>query len=99
MRKARDDRMASTAERYRSFARDTEGRSDQYVELASAVAGDDEILAFLAALPSPKRQPGLLFTVAADLLGRPADIGSLRGLLDERRRELAQALLRSPADG
>lgn len=86
--------MASTAERYRGFARDAEGRSPQYVELASAVAEDDEILGLLSALPSVKRQPNLLFASARYLLdGEPATIDSLRGLLAERRRELVQVIL------
>lgn len=85
--------MASTAKRYRGFAREAEGRSPQYVELATAVAEDDEILGFLSALPSLKRQPNLLFAAARYLLDEPADIGSLRGLLADRRRELVQVIL------
>lgn len=97
MAKSRDERIASTAERYRDFVREARGRSPRYAELAAAVAADDEILAFLAALPKAKREPALVFAAVDSLLGGQADIGSLRGLLAQRRRELAQSILRWPA--
>lgn len=92
-RKSRDDRVVSTAERYREFVLEAQHRSPPYAELASEVAEDDELLGFLAALPTVKRQPNLVFAAACYLLGEPADIGSLRGLLAKRRRELAQTIL------
>lgn len=93
MARSREDRIARAAERYRDFAREAKGRSPRYVELANAVAADNDILAFLAALPTVKRQPNLLFASACYLLGEYADIGSLHGLLAGRRRELAQTIL------
>jgi hypothetical protein len=84
------DPLTGTAENYRRFARlEAQGRSPRYEALAIAVAGDEPILAFLASLPSGKRQPNLLFAAARYLLGAPADIGSLRMLVAERRTELA----------
>lgn len=85
--------MASTAQRYRGFAREAAGRSPQYVELANAVAEDNEVLGFLSALPSVKRQPNLLFAAACYLLREPPTIGSLHDLLGQRRRELVQVIL------
>jgi hypothetical protein len=83
------DPLVGTAENYRRFARlEAHGRSPGYEALAMAVAGDEPILAFLASLPSGKRQPNLLFAAARYLLGAPADIGSLRMLVADRRTEL-----------
>jgi hypothetical protein len=45
------DLTASTAENYQAFARDASGRSPGYEHLATEVAGDPGILAFLARLP------------------------------------------------
>jgi hypothetical protein len=93
MAKSGKDRVA-TAENYRAFAREARGRSPQYEELATAIAADKTVLAFLTSLPKVKRQPNLLFAAACYLLGDYADIGSLRGLLATRRRELAATMLR-----
>jgi hypothetical protein len=65
---------AGTAERYRAFADEAHGRSPQYEELTTGVAGDPLILGFLDALPAAKRQPNLLFAAAYYLLGAPADL-------------------------
>lgn len=78
------DPRVSTAANYRAFANlEAHGRSPRYEALAAAVADDETVLAFLASLPQAKRQPNLLFAVARYLLGRPADIGSLRKLVTE----------------
>jgi len=73
---------ASTAQIYRGFARqEARGRSPAYEALADGVASDRGILRFLDALPPEKRQPNLLFAAARYLLGAPADLDSLRGLV------------------
>jgi hypothetical protein len=84
---------AGTAERYRAFADEARGRSPQYEELTTGVAGDPLILGFLDALPAAKRQPNLLFAAACYLLGAPADLRSLRGLVSDRGGELAATML------
>ena len=84
---------AGTAERYRAFAAEARGRSPQYEELTIAVAGDPLILGFLDALPGAKRQPNLLFAAACYLLGGPADLRALRGLINDRGGELARTML------
>jgi hypothetical protein len=84
---------AGTAERYRAFAAEARGRSPQYEELTIAVAGDPLILGFLDALPGAKRQPNLLFAAACYLLGGPADLRALRGLINDRGDELARTML------
>jgi hypothetical protein len=87
------DLAASTAERYLAFAAEARGRSPQYEELTIAVAGDPLILGFLDALPTAKRQPNLLLAAAYYLLGAPADLRALRGLVSARGGELARTML------
>ena len=87
------DLGAGTAENYRAFAEEARGRSARYVELATAVADDPLVLAFLDTLPAAKRQPNLLFAAAYYLLGEPADLAALRMLIGGRRAELARTML------
>ncbi len=87
------DLRASTAENYRAFAAEARGRSALYAELATAVAGDRLVLAFLGTLPVQKRQPNLLFAAACYLLGEHADLAALRRLVSGRRDELARTML------
>jgi len=86
------DQKVDTAERYRRFAREVLGRSPTYAVLAEAVADNEQVLAFLDALPLAKRQPNLLFAAARYLLGAPADIDALRGLVRDRANELAAVM-------
>jgi hypothetical protein len=85
--------VADTAERYREFAREAHGRSAAYEALAEAVAGDGAVLGFLGTLPEAKRQPNLLFAAARYLLGEPADIQALRGLVGRDAARLAEVML------
>jgi hypothetical protein len=87
------DPAASTAADYRLWAREAHGLSPAYESLAEAVAGDQALLEFLGTLPSPKRQPNLLFAAARYLLGSPAVIGALRQLVRDRREELVQVMM------
>lgn len=87
------DLQATTAENYRAFAAEARGRSPYYEQLATAVAGDPIVLAFLDTLPTAKRQPNLLFAAACYLLGEPADLAALRMLAGDRRDELASTML------
>lgn len=82
----------SIAENYRRFAREVGARSPPYAVLAEAVAADETLLAFLAALPSAKRQPNLLFAAARFWLDVPADIGTLRDLVREHPNALAAVI-------
>ncbi len=62
-----------TAAWYRWFAEhEARGSSPCYERLASAIADDDECLAWLARLPAAKRQPNLLFA-STRFLGGPTD--------------------------
>jgi len=87
------DSRHSTAENYRVWGREAHGRSPAYESLAVAVADDDLVLGFLAALPPPKRQPNLLFAAARYLLGVPPGIGTLRTLIRRDEAGLAQVML------
>jgi hypothetical protein len=87
------DLSLSIGENYLAFSRqEARGRSRAYEILAAEVTGDPAVLAFLAALPPAKRQPNLLFAAARYLLGRPADIASLRALVAGRGPELAAVI-------
>src|SRR4051794_19151572 len=76
---ALDEELADLAEHYRSFARvEAAPVSPRYAELAAAVAEDAEVLAFLRALPRPKRQANLLLGALTHLHGgAPADAAQL----------------------
>jgi hypothetical protein len=87
------DYAASTAENYRDFASETRGRSPRYEKLATEVADDRLILAFLEELPRAKRQPNLFFAAAYYLLDTPADLAALRMLVTDRRDELTATML------
>ncbi len=86
------DMRITTAENYQRFAWEVAGRSPAYGALAEAVATDVDVLAFLRGLPAAKRQPNLLFAAARYLLGVPADIDTLRGLVRDRAGELATVM-------
>jgi hypothetical protein len=86
------DARVDTPENYRRFGKEVAGRSRAYGVLAEAVAADEEVLAFLHAMPAAKRQPNLLFAAAHYLLDAPADIHSLRGVIRERASELAATM-------
>jgi hypothetical protein len=83
------DSQVDAAENYRRFSTEAGARSPAYAALAEAVAAEEDILGFLVRLPAEKRQPNLLFAAARYLLGVPADIHALRGLVRDRADELA----------
>ena len=84
------DLSRSIRENYLAFSQqEARGRSRPYEILAAEVADDPFVLAFLASLPPAKRQPNLVFAAARYLLGRPADIASLRAVVADRGAELA----------
>src|SRR5439155_14787407 len=82
------------ARTYRRFA-DVEcrGYSDAYFHLALAVAGDDEVMAFLAGLPVV--QPNLIFAAIQLLTGphaMPATAPELRAFLGKRGDEVGRVM-------
>jgi hypothetical protein len=70
--RALDDELTDLADHYRWFATvEAAAVSPLYAELAAAVAEDADVLAFLRALPRPKRQANLLLGALAFLHGGP----------------------------
>ena len=77
-----DERGVDLAARYVRFAEEeARGRSPLYEAFALGVAGDEEVLGFLATLPTAKQQPNLLFGAVRYLFGAPADWLQFRHLL------------------
>lgn len=90
----RGEAEQETAAVYREFAaQEAAGRSDLYVRLGSGVAGDPEVLKFLAGLPAEKRQPQLLLAAVRYLAGVPAGYDGLRAVVLDRGAELAPVML------
>src|SRR3954447_14598932 len=90
---ANDDRDR-IATGYRRFAEvEAAEPSPLYARLALAVAGDREVLAFLAALPTGKRQPNLLFAAVRFLSGLPAGPEDLRRVVLEDGDRLRATML------
>lgn len=67
---------------YRWFAsEEATGSSPVYAELATAVAGDQQLLRLLDELPRLKRQPNLLFAAARFALGPVGDVAGFAELI------------------
>jgi len=64
---------------YHRFAEEeARGRSPLYESLARGVAEDADLLQLLAGMPSPKRQPNLLFAAVRHIAGVPRDWTAFR---------------------
>lgn len=88
------DETETTAENYRRFAHlEASGRSATYERLATAVAEDRDVLAFLNRLPVGKRQPNLLFAAARHVMDEVPGIEDLRALVASRADVLATVML------
>jgi hypothetical protein len=92
-----DQERHRLATRYRRFAEEeARGRSPRYESFARGVAGDAEVLDFLASLPDEKRQPNLLLAAVRHLHGVAADWPRFRAaLLDDCDAVRAVMLARS----
>ncbi len=55
---------AGTVEQYREFGREARDESACFAEWSAGVAGDEQVLAWLAGLPPLKQQPNLVFAAA-----------------------------------
>lgn len=89
------DDLGDTIGFYRDFAdRQAKGESATFVEWADGVAGDEEILALLATLPEPRRQPNLLFAAARwHGAAAPAPFAELRRVVTSRWEEVRATML------
>jgi hypothetical protein len=72
-----DAELDRIAEGYRAFSEGEANESPEYSALAAAVAGDRDVLAFLAGLPGGKRQPTLFLASLRSLDGVPRDAADL----------------------
>jgi hypothetical protein len=90
-----DDVVASISRRYHHFAdKEARGRSRLYEHWGRAIAIDPAMLAFLATLPEPKRQPNLLFAAARRLAGTvPDTYADLRTVVLEHTDALVALML------
>ena len=81
-------------EEYRDFATYAAGDSPCFEEWALGVAGDAEVLAWLATLPPIKRQPNLVFAAARwHGAAAPGPYAGLRRLLLEREAEVRATVM------
>src|SRR5579864_1416669 len=88
------DESPRTAALYRRFAADeARGRSPLYEALALGVAGDADVIAFLLALPRPKRQPNLLFGAVRFLLGTAGGWAEFRRTLLDNADAVREVML------
>lgn len=84
----------TTARRYRLMAeRETHGISPSYEAICCGVAGDDELLARLDTLPTPKRQPNLLLGSVRFLGGAVSSWAEFREFTLDRWDEVAATML------
>ena len=83
-----DDELQRIAAAYRTFVEEAAPSSPLYAALAADVAGDRDVLRFLAELPAGKRQPNLLLAALQYLHGSAPQGGAeLRRLvLDDAER-------------
>lgn len=82
------------AERYLAFARDeAAGRSPLYEKLSIGVARDADVLSLLAALPTVKQQPNLLFAAVKHGFGVQPDFAAFRATLLEHWGEISATML------
>ena len=83
-----EDELGRIAAGYRAFVEEAAPSSPLYAELSAAVAGDADMLRFLAGLPAGKRQPNLLLAALQYLHGAaPQDERELRRMvLDDADR-------------
>jgi hypothetical protein len=88
-----DDELHRIADGYRSFVQEASAESPVYSELAAAVAGDQDVLRFLAALPPGKRSPTLLFAALRFLGGVPADGATLHDRVSSDAERLSATML------
>jgi len=79
---------------YRRFAeQEVRGRSALYETLARAIAEDTDLLALLAALPPPKRQPNLLLAAVRHVAGAPLAWPAFRSTALARWNDVSAVML------
>ena len=86
--------LQGIAERYAAFATDeARGSSAAYERLALGVASSDDLLKFIATLPSEKRQPNLFLAAVRHVCGVPRRIDDLTQFVRARQAEIREVML------
>jgi hypothetical protein len=86
--------LKGISERYAAFATDeARGSSATYEKLALAVASSDDLLKFIATLPSEKRQPNLFLAAVRHVCGVPRSIDDLTQFVRARQAEIREVML------
>lgn len=84
------ERIAAAYRRWGAL--EARGRSELYERACEIVAEDAGLLAFLAALPPPKRQPNLFFGAVKFLFGTPLMPSQIRDLVLDHADDVAATM-------
>jgi hypothetical protein len=88
-----DSALGEISALYKWFSvNEAKGQSDLWSEFAEKVSEDPDLLAFLADLPKPKRQPNLFFATARSLYGTPTEWTKFRSHILSDRATLANRM-------
>jgi hypothetical protein len=89
-----DGEFARLAQRYTRFAAvEAHGQCEIYEQLAIAVAGSEELLAFLAGLPTDRRQPNLFLAAVRCLCGVPDSAKHLVHIVRQQHGRIREVML------
>lgn len=89
-----DGELARIAQRYVRFAADeAHGECEVYEKLALAIAGSEELLAFLAGLPVDRRQPNLFLAAIRHLCGVPDSAKHLVQVVRQQHQRIREVML------
>jgi hypothetical protein len=88
------DGLPAIARRYERFATsEAHGSSPIYEDLALAVAGSSELLAFLGSIPPERRQPNLFLAAVRHVCGVPRDGKQMEEFLRAHAPRIRQVML------
>jgi hypothetical protein len=86
--------LARLAQRYTRFAgAEAHGECEIYEQLALAVAGSEDLLAFLADLPADRRQPNLFLAAVRWLCGVPDSTEHLVHIVRQHHGRIREVML------
>ena len=88
------EELAAIARRYERFATaEARGLSLIYEQLALAVAGSSELLAFLGSVPSDRRQPNLFLAAVRHVSGVPRDGNEMEEIVRTHAPRIREVML------
>jgi hypothetical protein len=89
-----DGELARLAQRYARFAADeAHGECEIYEQLALAVAGSEELLAFVASLPADRRQPNLFLAAVRHVCGVPDSADRLVQIVRQQPGQIREVMV------